>query len=454
MNGVALTPSGSGRQYFRVADNNGTRILVQGTDRDENRAFIELSRHFRSKGIKVPEVLEVSDDLMSYYQEDLGDNLLFGLLSNGRQTGEYNEFETNLLLKTIAALPKIQYEGAEGLDFSICYPDREFNARMVDFDLNYFKYCFLKLSDIEFNEIKLQNDFDEMKADLLRDPGRTFMYRDFQSRNVIIKDGEPWFIDFQGGRRGPIHYDVASFISQARARYSSELKDRLIDTYLEALAKYDKVEAQAFRKELKAFILLRTLQVLGAYGYRGLIQKKPHFISSIPFAIENIKELMKDTGGKYPYLFSILEKLVEKYSQTEKESPAEGVLTVKVMSFSYKKGLPEDESANGGGYIFDCRSIPNPGRLEQYKDLTGMDKSVIEFIENNSEAEVFLSHAFSLVDKHISRYQQRGFTHLQVCFGCTGGQHRSVYCAERMRKHIKEKFPEVNVELTHREREL
>lgn len=446
---TALPSSGSNRKYYRVEGPSGTMIKVVGTDPDENRAFVTIARHFKEKGINVPEVYDVDEESLSYTQEDLGDCILYDLVANGRQAGEYSEEEQSLLCRAMSALPEIQFSGGEGMDWSVCFPDKEFNARMVDFDLNYFKYCYLKPAGIEFNEVRLQDDFDILKEDLLQDFGQTFMYRDFQARNVMMRDGEPYFIDFQGGRRGPIYYDVASFVWQARARYPAALKEKLIDTYLDSLERFSDIDRQAFRERLRIFVLFRTLQTLGAYGFRGLIEKKPHFLASIPFAITNINELLTTPFERYPYLCKVLQDVTKAFKTYEETDG----LTVSIFSFSYKKGIPADKTPNGGGYVFDCRSIPNPGKFERYRDMTGKDQPVIDFIESNGEAAVFLDNVFNLVDAHIERFLERGFTHLQVCFGCTGGRHRSVYCAEKLAAHVSGKYGQVNVDLLHRERQ-
>ena len=296
---VALSPSGSRRRYFRLSAGDVSLIGVHGTDLDENRAFIALSGHFRSKGLRVPEVLAVSDDGMYYLQQDLGDVLLYDTLADARRTGDYGPAERALLLRAVSELPAIQVEGARGLDFSVCYPSDAFNARMVDFDLNYFKYCFLKPTSVEFNEEMLQDDFERLKEDLLQDVPDAFMYRDFQARNIMLHDGELWYIDFQGGRRGPLEYDLASFAWQARARYPEDLRRALVDTYMDALGKYMSVDKEAFRERLRTFVLFRTLQVLGAYGFRGRIEKRSHFLESIPYALENLRELVSTPFSKF-----------------------------------------------------------------------------------------------------------------------------------------------------------
>jgi len=442
-----LPASGSNRTYYRISGEAGNVIGVSGTDADENKAFIYLSSHFRSKGINVPEVFASSADGMAYIQQDLGGESLYGKVRNGRENGNYSEEEIGFLCKAVSALPKIQFIAAQDLDYTVCYPDKEFNGRMVDFDLNYFKYCFLKTSGVEFNEIRLQDDFDSMKEDLLDDFGRTFMYRDFQARNVMWYEGEPWFIDFQGGRKGPIFYDIASFVCQAGSHFPPEVKRRLTDSYLEALRQYATIEDKVFREKFRLFSLYRTLQVLGAYGFRGLYEKKAHFIKSIPYAMDNLRQLLSEPFARYPYLNEVLSKLSECGKAEEKYDG----LTIEVRSFSYRKGIPEDRSGNGGGFVFDCRALHNPGKYEQYRHLCGRDREVASFLEEQGESAGFLEETFALADRHAAKFIERGFDHFEINFGCTGGRHRSVYCAERMAEHLAKKFPEARVVLTHRE---
>ena len=485
---VALTGSASHRRYYRLTGADGrTLIGVEGTDADENRAFLTIDRHFAAQGINVPKVVAV--DGLCYLQEDLGTTVLYDALAAGRASGNYGPDEVALLRKTLVALPKIQVEGARGLDFSVCYPQPSFDARMVDFDLNYFKYDFLKLVGVEFNEVFLQDDFDRLKADLLAEPSDTFLYRDFNARNVMLVDGEPWFIDFQGGRRGPVYYDVASFLWQARAKYPETLREELLQVYLDALRAYGPVDETHFRARLRLFILFRMLQVLGCYGYRGLWEGNQAFSSSIPPALAIVKSLLP--FNDYPYLSEVLAKLCGGDPEegvlfpepvatlghirgrgpqarngtvggTEQSSIAEGSgnntpsgerspLTVTVYSFSFRKGIPEDPSGNGGGYVFDCRSVHNPGKYERFKQLTGLDEPVIRFLEEDGEILRFLDHVYALVDAHVERFLQRGFTHLQVSFGCTGGQHRSAYSAQHLAEHLVAKYP-LKVHLIHRER--
>ena len=479
----ALTGSASHRRYFRLWGEGFSVIGVEGTDPDENHAFITLDRHFASKGIRVPSVL--AEEGLCYLQEDLGGETLFDVAVAG------GHFDEELLCATMAALPKIQVEGAQGLDWSVCYPQPSFDARMISFDLNYFKYDFLKLVGAEFNEIRLQEDFDALQADLLAEPSDTFLYRDFNARNVMVHDGKPWFIDFQGGRRGPVYYDVASFVWQAKAAYPAPLREKLVGAYRDALKAYMPVDEKHFRERLRLFVLFRQLQVLGCYGFRGLWEQKPYFRDSIPFALQNLRELLP--FPQYPYLSEVLGALCVAAEGTDVPEPvatlgrvrgrgplagrsqsgrarqwegcrgdapegsgtsvpsAAETLTVTVYSFSFKKGIPKDASGNGGGYVFDCRGTHNPGKYEEYKQMTGLDQPVIDFLENDGEILHFLEGVYSVVDHHVKRFMERGFTHLQVSFGCTGGQHRSVYCAEHLAAHLVKDFG-VKVHLIHRER--
>lgn len=453
-----ITGSASNRSYFRMSSPAGTCIGVKGLDRQENEAFLTIASHFRSKGISVPEVYGVSGDGMCYIQEDLGNDVLFDMVSK-----HPSEATDALLCSTMSALPKIQFEGGDGLDFSVCYPQPAFDEGMIMFDLNYFKYCFLKATGLEFNELKLQEDFERLAEGLLEcsSDASTFMYRDLQSRNIMLKDGEPYFIDFQGGRRGPVHYDVASFVWHARSAFSETQRQMMLDAYLKSLSAYMTVDREEFMERLRLFVLFRILQVLGAYGFRGWTEHKANFVVSIPQAVKALRELMAgESCGSFasvrdlcPYLCEVLEKM-SALPKLAYESLNDGRLNITVSSFSFKKGLPYDPTGNGGGYVFDCRSIHNPGRYKEYKALTGMDEPVIRFLEDDGEITGYLEHVYGVVDPHVETYASRGFTSLMVSFGCTGGQHRSVYCAEHLARHLASKYSDVRVRLIHREQNV
>lgn len=482
-----LAGAGSNRQYYRMADAAGQTVVgVVGTSREENHAFVYLDRHFVRRKLPVPRVLAVSADEMCYLQTDLGERSLFDAIRGGREAGgRYNVAERELLLRTIRELPNIQMRGARGLDWSQCYPQPEMDEDSVLFDLNYFKYCFLKPTELDFHELKLEAGFRRLAKDLTSEPAESFLYRDFQARNVMLDaEGQPFFIDFQGGRRGPVYYDLASFLWQASAKYPFKLRRELVAAYYESLKQYTEVPSvRHFAERLSLFVLFRTLQVLGAYGFRGYFEHKQHFIDSIPPAIDNLRDLLRlrDDVLPYPYLRDLLRRLTELpqfapvpppvHSRTDgyrttdrdiypahpQDGPAtfskydgKGPLRVTVYSFSYRRGIPDDPSGNGGGYVFDCRSTHNPGRYEPYKQLTGLDEPVIRFLEDDGEILEFLDHVYALADKHVARYLQRGFTHLMFCFGCTGGQHRSVYSAQHLAEHVHKRFG-VEVHVVHRE---
>lgn len=483
LNTQKIPLSGSNRSYYRFTDKEGKTIIgVKGVSKEENHAFIYLAKHFYTKQIPVPKVLAVSDDELYYLQSDLGQLSLYDALKGGREAnGKYNLKEIELLKKTIRALPNIQINGAHGLDFSNCYPQPEFDKESVLFDLNYFKYCFLKSTGLDFHELKLEANFQMLAKDLTAEPMQAFLYRDFQARNVMLDHyGNPFFIDFQGGRKGPYYYDLASFLWQASAKYPFKLRRQLIAEYYESLKQYTEVPSvRHFVSRLSLFILFRTLQVLGAYGFRGYFEHKQYFINSIPYAIQNLRDMVNTEGLHFPYphLMDILKRLINlpQFSPKDETSTKDkdllsllhidesgntsdniqqdkdkSKLVVKVFSFSFKKGIPNDDSGNGGGYVFDCRSTHNPGRYPLYKDLNGLTEPVIRFLEDDGEILNFLKPVYALADHHVKRYIERNFTHLMFCFGCTGGQHRSVYSAQHLAEHIHNKF-NIEVHIIHRE---
>ena len=447
-----LTPAGSPRRYYRLSADDCSLIGAVGTSTDENEAFIAIARQMRSQGLPAPEIYAVSGDGMRYLQEDLGNTSLFDLLMEAKRRGEYNEEDIELLRSVMRLLPDVQWRTAEGFDFSKCHPSPELNHRGIQWDLHYFKYCFLKATGLEFDEERLEDDFDRLADIILKDGEGCFMYRDFQSRNIMIRDGKPWLIDFQGGRRGPVEYDLVSFLWQARAGLPSTLRRELIDEYLRSAQRYRTFDEKDFHQRLQYFVLFRTLQVLGAYGYRGYYERKAHFVQSIPMAIDNLRTLLTENDfAEMPYLCALLKKMTELPIFAHEEENRE--LTVRITSFSYKKGIPDDTSGNGGGFVFDCRAIHNPGRYDEYKQITGRDEPVIAFLDKEEAMQEFLNHVYSIVDYSVEKYLSRGFTNLMVNFGCTGGQHRSVYSAEHLATHLNEKYG-VRIILEHREQKI
>lgn len=443
---VKLTGDGSNRSYYRMSAGGKSLIGAVGISAEENRAFIAIAKQFERCALPAPKVLAVSDDWMCYIQQDLGDVTLFSNMAEARKAGSFSNEDAKVLCDVMTLLPDIQYRVAEGFDFEVCYPVVAFDRRTVMWDLNYFKYCFLKGVGVEFDESVLENEFERLAAFLLDEETDTFMYRDFQSRNVMWHDDAPFFIDFQGGRKGPVYYDVASFVGQARAKYTPEIVEKMIDAYIASLSKYRNVERVVFMEKLRYFRIFRLLQNLGTYGFRGIFERKKRFMESIPAALQNLSELFGEVKENFPMLSDIIQKvmLLPRFARR-----SDDVLTVDVFSFSYHRGIPEDYSGNGGGFVFDCRALHNPGRYAEYKSLTGMDVEVQKFLEEKSDIKQYLDNVYALVDNMVSNYLERGFSHIQLCFGCTGGQHRSVYCAEHTARHIAQNFVGVRVNVNH-----
>ncbi len=449
-----LPPSGSYREYCRLENNNRSVIGASNADIKENTAFLTFTNHFRQKGLLVPEIYSVSSDLKKYLLEDLGNVTLFDFLSEIRESEGFSETIVAEYRKVLKALPKIQIVGGKELDYSVCYPREAFDKQSMMWDLNYFKYYFLKLAKISFDEQALEDDFQAFSDYLLSAPSDYFLYRDFQSRNVMLKDGGVFFIDYQGGRRGALQYDLASLLYDGKADIPQELRTQLYNYYISELKKYIPVNESEFASYFNGFVLIRIMQAMGAYGFRGFYEKKEHFLKSIPYAINNLQNLLPELNlpVELPELEKVLHMLTQ--SETLKEiGQVHSNLTVRIMSFSYKKGIPSDPSGNGGGFVFDCRALNNPGRYSEFKNLTGKDLKVQQFIEQNSEMKLFLKPVKTLVEQSVKNYLERGFTHLTVNFGCTGGQHRSVYAADKLASHLRNNFP-VNVVLVHREQQF
>ncbi len=450
LNIILLPGAGSNRRYYRITGEGGSVVI--GTEGDnflENETFCRLDEHFAAKGLPVPEILATAPDYSCYLQEDLGDMALFDAISEGRSTGSFSPYEIKLLREGISLLVRMQIEGGNGLDFSICKPYEAMDRHMIEWDLNYFKYCFLKPVIDEIDDARLQNEFDILTERLLagEESWRYFMVRDFQSRNIMVTANGLKLIDFQGGRRGPLAYDLVSLLWQAKANIPPDLKNSLVDLYIDEANRLGAgINAETFRCKVPLFALFRVMQTLGAYGFRGLVQGKRHFVESIPRGLANFAALIDSVPIALPYITYLSQGLSCKFA------PAVILpgLTVTVGSFSYKKGYPSDPSGNGGGFVFDCRAIRNPGRYERYRRFTGRDEAVIRFLEDDGEVLTFMSHAETLVGASIERYLARGFNSLSVWFGCTGGQHRSVYCAESMARFIRETFG-TRVRLIHRE---
>lgn len=453
--------SASSRRYFRLRGATRCCVGTVATDLRENEAFFSFGSHLHSKGLPVPEIYAVDADRRHYLQEDLGDTSLYTILLDKRRAGRGFDADMHALYsRALADLDAIQ-KGGRDADFAVGFPRPAFDRRAILWDLNYFKYHFLKLADIPFDEDRLQDDFERFTDSLLEADCTYFMYRDFNPRNIMVTEqaGEPQlrYIDFQGGRRGAAQYDVASLLYSAKSDLPEAVRTDLLKGYVALHGD------PRFMERFWHYVLVRILQTLGAYGFRGLYQRKPYFMQSIPLGLGNLRRLAEDHREvlePYAELTAVVEAMSAlapaRWGATGSgpadEAVGSATLTVTVQSFSYKRGLPEDPTGNGGGHIFDCRALPNPGRYEQYRAYTGKDRPVIEFLEREPAVDTFLDHACAIVGQSVDKYLERRFTHLSVAFGCTGGQHRSVYCAERMAQWLRAQYPQVTVDVVHRER--
>ncbi|MBL0272592.1 MAG: phosphotransferase [Chitinophagaceae bacterium] len=454
-----LPQSGSERRYFRLHDKDGTVIGTYGANKKENEAFVYFSRHFKSKGLAVPEILAVSADGLFYLQEDFGNvSLLNHLESKG-----FTEEVYGLFKKSLEALAQLQVKGDEGLDYSNCLTNTDFGKQAIMADLLYFKYYFLDALRKPYDKQKLIDDFEALSNYLTHTEYKYFMFRDFQSRNILVMDHSDTtssvstvhFIDYQGGMKGAPQYDVASLLWQARANLPDEWKNNLLEDYMDSLSVItgQSIDKAIFRSQYNGYVLIRLLQVLGAYGFRGLFERKAQFLTSIPLALRNLKDFFQNQslGISVPEFRKVLDmcvsdEVIRQYTPTQ--ATEQTPLLVTINSFSFRKEIPKDTSGNGGGFVFDCRGILNPGRVESMKTLSGRDKEVIDFLEQQTKMPEFLNSVFDIVDITVEEYINRGFESLVINFGCTGGQHRSVYATDAMARHLKNKF-KVRIALNH-----
>jgi aminoglycoside/choline kinase family phosphotransferase len=429
---------GSGRKIIRLANAKVSAVGILYGVREENAAFLEFSKHFRRHGLPVPKIYAEDLDHGAYLEEDLGDTTLFEFLSKNRTGDNIASQVVEAYRKVVAVLPRFQVEAGRDLDYSVCYPNPSFDRQSIAWDLNYFKYYFLRLAGILFNEQALEDDFTRLTEFLLSAPRDYFLYRDFQSRNILLRDGAPFFVDYQGGRKGALQYDIASLLYDAKADLPPDLRQQLLDHYLDALAGFIPLDREAFLRHYHGYVYIRIMQALGAYGFRGFYERKVHFLQSVPYALKNLRWLLHHVRLPVP-----LPALMDAFKGMLASEKLQGLATdadnlvVRIFSFSFHQGLPKDESGNGGGFVFDGRSLPNPGREERFKTLTGKDAPVIDYLNQQETVHQFLASVLSLVDSSIANYQQRGFKNLMVSFGCTGGQHRSVFLAEQLAKRLR-----------------
>jgi aminoglycoside/choline kinase family phosphotransferase len=444
---------GSGRKIIRLASDKASAIGILYGVNEENIAFLAFSRHFRRHGLPVPEIYAEDLSQGAYLEQDLGDTTLFEFLSKNRQGESIGSQAVEAYRKVVAILPRFQVEAGRDLNYDVCYPRASFDRQSIAWDLNYFKYYFLRLAGIPFNEQELENDFDRLTNFLLSADCQYFMYRDFQSRNIMLRDGQPFFLDYQGGRKGALQYDIASLLYDAKADLPPNLRQQLLDLYIEKLGAFIDVDREAFLQHYYAYVYVRLLQALGAYGFRGFYERKAHFLQSVPYALKNLRWLLHNVKLPIPLptLMHAFNSMLASENLQGLASDAEN-LTVRIVSFSFHRGMPKDESGNGGGFVFDGRSLPNPGREDRFKALTGKDAAVIEYLNQHQSVHQFLASVMSLVDASVTEYQRRGFKSLMVSFGCTGGQHRSVYLAEQVAKRLRGRSG-VDIVVHHRELE-
>ena len=431
---------GSGRKIVRLAGAGHKAIGILYGVREENVAFLEFSRHFRRYGLPVPEIYREDLAQGAYLEEDLGDTTLFEFLAENREGENIASPVIDAYRRAVAILPRFQVEAGQTVNYKVAYPRASFDRQSIAWDLNYFKYYFLRLAGIPFNEQALETDFGRLTRFLLTADRDYFLYRDFQSRNIMLRADGPWFLDYQGGRKGALQYDIASLLYDAKADLPPDLRSQLLKNYLDTLDNFIDLDRAAFLHHYYTFVYTRIMQALGAYGFRGFYERKPLFLQSVPYALKNVRWLLENVELPIalPALMATFRDMVGSDRLQSPHTMAGTDLLVRVFSFSFPRGgPPADDSGNGGGFVFDARSLPNPGREERFKELTGYDTPVIEYLDQQESVHRFLANAFALVDGSVENYRSRGFRNLMVCFGCTGGQHRSVYLANHLAEHLR-----------------
>jgi len=443
----------SGRNIVRLANETNTAIGILYGVREENVAFLEFSRTFRRHGLPVPQIYEEDLEQDAYLEEDLGDLTLYQFLTEHRKGDDISPEVSDAYRRVVTILPRFQVEMRNKVNYKVCYPRGSFDRQSIAWDLNYFKYYFLRLAGIPFSEQALENDFSRLTKFLLSADREYFLYRDFQSRNVMMVGGSPYFLDYQGGRKGALQYDIASLLFDAKADLPPELRQQLLDHYLDSLETFLPLDRGVFMHYYYAYVYARVMQALGAYGFRGFYESKPVFLQSVPYALKNIRWLLHNVTlpVALPSLMAAFTAMLgsEKLQSIAAESDK---LTVRINSFSFHRGLPKDETGHGGGFVFDARSLPNPGREESFKPLTGKEAAIADYLNQQGSVRQFFANVISLVDASVSNYQDRGFKNLSVSFGCTGGRHRSVYLAEQLARHLRERRG-VEVVVHHRDLE-
>lgn len=452
-----LPQSGGDRMYFRIFAGEKSYIATYNLHVKENQTFFYLTDHFKKYRVPVTDILKVNKAQTIYIQKDFGTTSLLDLLE---QQGK-NEYVYELFKQSLKELARMQILAHKDLNYNYAITSKEFGKRAITSDLLYFKYYFLDTLKIPYDKEKLLHDFNVLSMYLDKPDYKFFMFRDFQSRNIIVQEDLVHFIDYQGGMKGALQYDVASLLWQAKANLSDNWKADLLTYYIDCVQNFlgKEVDRILFINLYYGYVLIRLLQVLGAYGFRGIFERKAHFLTSIPLALKNLREFLEnhDTGILLPEFNRILfqltdENIIAKFET--KKATSDTPLIVTVNSFSYIiGGIPVDPSPNGGGFIFDCRGILNPGRFEEYKKVNGRNKGVIDFLEQRTKMPDFLNNIYNILDITVENYIERNFKTLMISFGCTGGCHRSVYAADAVTRHLRNKF-NVKISLHHIEQNI
>ena len=308
-----LPKSGSDRKYFRITSPDRTIIGACNPVIEENEAFIGFTSNFISKGLPVPRVLAYLPEKNVYFIQDLGDTSLFNWLQSRHCASEFTDEIKNIFRKIIDNLILFQTIGIVGLNLELCYPHKSFDRQSMMWDMNYFKYMFLKLVAVPYNERRLEDDFLRLADFLLETSQEYFLYRDFQSANIMMVDDSPWFIDYQGGRKGAPHYDIASLLNDAKVQISQPDREELLDYYTKYFCSATKTDAVQFMTYYNGFCLIRLMQALGAFGFRGLYEKRPTFTESIVPGVKLLQYYADNAESniKLPELYNTIRTIQE-----------------------------------------------------------------------------------------------------------------------------------------------
>jgi len=286
--------------------------------------------------LPVPEIYGEDLDAGAYLEQDLGDTTLFEFLGKNREGDVISPQAIEAYRKVVAELPRFQVQAGKDIDYGVCYPCASFDRQSIHWDLNYFKYYFLRLAGIPFSESALENDFSRLSEFLLSTDCDYFLYRDFQSRNVMLWNDRPYFLDFQGGRKGALQYDIASLLFDAKADLPPELREQLLTHYLNSLEAHLKFSRGEFVRYYYAYVYVRIMQALGAYGFRGFYERRAHFLQSVPYALKNLRWLSHNVELPIalPTLMGAFQKMLASEKLQALATDADD-LNLRIFSFSF-----------------------------------------------------------------------------------------------------------------------